>query len=563
MPSAARFSPIKYDPGNAQFPTLPDGVAKAQVASFVGGAFLSARPGDLGDREFARSAGGAARFSGWYLDKSWITPLPVAFGSIASDTDRSFTIYNTRRTAISVTSIDLSGVPGLSLIAPASLPATIESFESITVTLRASQTGSDDFDDTIQIVTSAGTLNARVTGQRIIIFDMHPDTLVEQLQFNTQLLRSRDGTEQAMATRITPRRNLTANIGFHDDTERQKAHALLIGRPPLLLIAVPEFQEAREIDVAALSTDATVFIDTSNSTFEAGRKVYFRLPDESSVSADIQTVQADRLVLTNPLGFALPLRTLGMPSYLNKVTREPSMRISPMNYEAMSVTFTAWDVPNLGASAPSLITEAYSVDGLTILTAPNAMGGATKPAAMSRNENIFDSEQGAIFTDTFEKLGEYTSRFQATARTEAEVFAWREFAHYVFGSWRAFYIPSYQNDLPAALAIDPAATFIDVPAMGIKRFLDAQVPRRDLRVQHKDGVGTKFVDYTRITSVDDNGATERININPPLTNAAIVEPAELLTSWMNLCRVAGDVVTLSHDRLGRATVRFNYRSVVL
>lgn len=558
--AASNFQALYHSPGNPQLPTLPapgdpkDGFLPGPIT--IAGVTGGAREPEVVLEVHAAGPNLARGFAQTYLNRVGATPVPMDFGSITAEKNRTITFHNTNRTSVTLNSIDLSNIPELSTVSPG-LPAVIPPFSSLVVTISAPQEGVSEFDTTIDFVFISQTITVRVLGVRTLLFPIHPDAgITEQLKMKTGLLRSKDATEQAMGLRVTPRRTISVSMSLDSDEERTRLESIVLGGVPSLLFSVPQFQEARNLSAAALAADTTIFLDTTTATFADDGKVHLRLPDGSTLNADIVTVETDRLNLNQSIGVDLPQRTFCMPSYNGRMTRKPRLGISAVNLEVMSLDFTFWDTPEIGGvSPPASLTTAHPVDGLTILTAPNAVAGRTKTGSLDREDEEVDNQTGPIFVSGSEPIGEFGSQFLATARSMAEVYAWRQLHHYLLGSWRKFYIPSYQNDLPASGSLLANSAFIDVPNMGITKFLNGRAPRRDLRFEHPEGV-----DFTRITSVVDNGATERLNINPVLSNSLTVDPDDLRVSWLNLCRIQGDVMTFRHQYLGRAAVSFRYRS---
>ena len=558
--AAGTWQRLFHTPGNPQLPTIPapNDPVEGVVVDF--GNIADITVGEVPETildVFGASPGTARGFAQTYLNKVGANPVPLDFAEITSQTDRQITFHNTNRNGVTLNSIDFTNLPELSNPTP-SLPIVVPPFSSLVVTIRAPQDGVEEFDDTITFNFSSQTISVRVLGRRVLVFHVHPEQgIIEQLQFRTQLMRSKNATEQAMATRPTPRRILRMTLSLDDDEQRTTVSAIVLGGGPSLLFLVPQFQEARNLTSAAVSTDTDIFLDTTASTFEDGGKAHFRLPDDTTLDADIETVSDDRLTLLNEIGVDLPQDTFCMPAYNGRMTQFPRQDVFPVNMERQRFEFTFWDTPYIGeATPPASLTTTHPTDGLTILTAPNVVPGRSKSGQTDRNDSTVDNQTGVIDVQGTEPIGEIGSVFNATARNMDDIYAWRQLHHYLFGSWRKFYIPSYQDDLPISSDLSANASFIDVPNMGLARFLNARAPRRDIRVEHPEGV-----EFTRITSVTDNGATERLVISPVLTNTTSLTNDQVLISWLNLCRVRGDVMTLTHEYIGKAGISFRYRSV--
>lgn len=552
---AISWQVLAYLPGNPDLPVLPDPgdptIGGLALASFADADFLL-------DEHILVDAGGASGgvgFADWYLDTIWISPVPVDFASITADVQRALNIHNTYRSAVSLNDIDTSLVDGISSTDP-SLPEGIDSFSSITATLVAAEEGPSSFNDFIDFVFSTETIPVRVFGQRILIFNIVPQRgITEQLRYKTDLMRAESGKEQAMAGRACARRELRLDVRFADDTERQRVHNMLLGGGANLPFGVQQWQESRALTTAAVDTDTEIFVDTVYLTYEAGRQVSFVLPDNTSIEAEIDEVQADRLVLVNAIGIVLPAGTYAMPILEGRLSGPVRLAVWPVVAEDFQIQFTITNTPWVGA-VPALITDPHPIDGLPILSGDNILPNDTKEASIDRVDTRLDSQTGVIGISGTEPIGIYGSAWLAAAITPEEVYAWRQFADYLFGSWGRFYMPTYQNDLPIDGTLDATAGTFDIPNLGLRRFLNARAPRRDIRIETPEGV-----DYRRITSVTDNGATEEVTLNAVTSNASGHAAADVKISWLTLSRIAGDSVTFQHIRRGEADVLFNVRSV--
>lgn len=116
--SIGKFGLLFYNPGNPEFPTLPDGIDSLHIIE-IGRAPGLQIPSPLPDVPSGKhSANKEDNFADWYLNGIWRQPNPVDFGNITAAKQRTVTVHNTYRTSVQLTAIDVSNIVGLSVISP-------------------------------------------------------------------------------------------------------------------------------------------------------------------------------------------------------------------------------------------------------------------------------------------------------------------------------------------------------------------------------------------------------------------------------------------------------------
>ena len=113
------------------------------------------------------------------------------------------------------------------------------------------------------------------------------------------------------------------------------------------------------------------------------------------------------------------------------------------------------------------------------------------------------------------------------------------------------WVPTHADDMQIEVAA--ANDVLIIQNIGYARFGVNKHARRDIRIERSNGNAT----YHRIIAATDQGATERLSIDPPL--ADVIQPADVgRISFMALCRLDADSVSLEHvgdvSSLTRASV---------
>lgn len=281
--STGGFALLRHEPGNPEFPTLPDGVKVPHVTVYGGGAGLAARaPVRTGRRIFSVAPNDdEQRFAGWQTQTTWVNPTIIDFGVIPSPVQRTVSLYNARSEAITVTALSLpSGVTLLD-----GLPVTLFPYAGYTFTVEAATTGDNEFDEFVEFTTSVGAVPVRMIGRRVFSLNVLPEVpLRETMLWKTDLLRSTDGTEKAYSLMYTPNIEVDYKVKFRDDIQRIRFRNQFIAGESALVVAGQKWYEMRPLreSVAAPATTLTVE-GFQSASWAAGDPI-------SVVSVDTETV---------------------------------------------------------------------------------------------------------------------------------------------------------------------------------------------------------------------------------------------------------------------------------
>lgn len=547
--STAGFDVLRYEPGNPLFPTLPDGVDSLHVVDYGDAAEFAFAGRAVQRPRLIFSAApnlDAQEISGWYTDETWRIPSAVDFGSIASPVRRTIALTNTRRDAITADSIALP--TGVSLISP-TLPATIEAFASVILTVEAATTGAAVFDEVATIATSAGDITVRMTGRRVFTIEVVPERPIrESLRFATSLIRSSNATEQAMSLATTPSSEVDYLVRFSDDLARARFRNLMIGIDIALIVALPKWFEAREVTQAVLASSTAIFIDTGFASYEVDGPISIFLPSGTFVRANVASIQADRLILANNIGTDIPLGSLVMPNGLGYIQQFPRYSTYPVGAQdaAFGVVFNR--EPDWGATLPA----SFPVfGGLAVLEHANEFESRDTRGNLVVIDDVLDSQISNRNARNTHPLGIEDQAFEHLVQSRDDAWSWRRFLHHVRGSAIEFLVPTFTDDLPG-VTTTTANTF-DVGNTGLVEFLGATPsgPRGALRFDYGDGT----IEYRKITNVVDNGATEQVTVD-----AALIDGQPMI-SFLKRARILGDTASLTWSRPDEMVVRFRYRTV--
>lgn len=568
----AGFGDLAHNPGNPAFPTLP-GAGDPNVG-YLGAWGLGAElrvPIEEDKTRIVQSAirpsrGGGVGFGGWFLNQIWVTPDPIDFGDIADEKNLDVTVFSTYLDTVTFEDVDIS-VSGLDITDPTESPLwprDLLPFSDTNLTFTATQAGPQTFDEELSFTVNGVTFEVRTVGRRVLLLFAEPQNGgIEDLYFATDLMRSKNGQEQAFSLRLAPFSEIQYTLR-HDaslDWQRMTIEALLVGGNPLLPYGMQLWYEAEKITTAAGSGDTTVNIDTRYMQIEAGDSFVFTTPNRVNVIAEIDSFTASDITFTQPLGTALPLDTYGMPVRFGHLADMPRLEFGQKNLQDTALKLRTEADHDLSTYPNSTYFDFHASDNKSPnrpIIRKRGLSGRTARGMIYRETQELDGITGRVFVTGTEPLGEWITDLTVYCRSKAEIYAWREFLHYVRGSWGTFYLPSFQNDLPLDQPITLGGNTFEIPYMGIEAFFNGQAPYRDLRFELEDG----SVEYKRITQVTDNGnGTETVTVDSVIGSVGFSAIDSTVISFMRLCRIDGDTAKFVHLYLGEADLTFAVRTV--
>jgi len=552
---AFTFGVLEYSPGNPQFPVLPTGPIQGTLVTIGLGAGITKLRGIVIELETLSAPGTGSTFEAWYVGTTWISPVPVVFGNITATKEREVTLHNTQRFAVDVTAIDVSAIPGLSVLSPG-LPITIEAYSSVIVTFQITTTGDPVVNDDVLFTVNGVVIVVRFTGRRLIIFDTIPQKPIsEKMSWLTDRMISINGTEQVMEIRQLPRSEINLVQRFTNQVERTR-QLNVINAAGFLRVGIQLWFEAREITQAATALDTVIQISTLDMEISTSQEVSFVTP--AGVASEAITVLSftpTAITLESAIGIELPLGSQGMPVKYGFLRATASTNTFPINAEDITLSFNVIEYRDIAALNMAYF-AVHHIDGLPIIIDPAFFDGSQRGGQIAQRLDVLDSRTGDIAVRRTEPLARPRLPVLIHCESLADQFAWRQFLYFIRGSWGAFYIPTDFEDLVLGVDFSLGGNTMSVVNVGLTE-VPLLAPRRDLKI-----VVQGVVYYRRITVVIDAGPTETVTLDSVIPGTGTVPIADVKISWLYQVRLEGDSATFRHLRLGQSELRFQASGVI-
>lgn len=282
--------------------------------------------------------------------------------------------------------------------------------------------------------------------------------ITEVLEWRTDVLQSQAG-EQRIALRSRPREIVTFQhrydaLGMARAAELARTGFVGEWRVPLWHMAVKP-----TADVVQGATE--IVLDTGVADFRAGDAVAIAVDGREASLAEIADVEADRLILVEPVGAQLPAATVAATRIAVAPVRS-SVLSAPVeiarrrqNDGMVTATFLLRDAPDL--SAPVMPTYL----GRPVQTDPSLTRSPITASLRSAIEYV-DNGFGPVVVEPLRDQLERGEAITLKAQGAAERWALRRWLWSLRGRQTSFWLPSWGRELQLRAAMTSGSTLMRV-----------------------------------------------------------------------------------------------------
>ncbi|MDC0003810.1 hypothetical protein OAE19_05360 [Porticoccaceae bacterium] len=473
-------------------------------------------------RMVQKPASHSASYGDDFYHRIYILPRIINMGSIASQQERTFNVWNAFLTTKTLTQITESGTDGLSISAPAS--GSFQPLQWQPYTLTVSEEGPSDVSGIYEFDFGTDTPQLLVTGTRIIIMPFIAlNKIEESLQWRTDVMKA-FGQESRRGVRSSPRQGIDYSVHVQA-TERQRLEKLL--EKQTTAFGVPVWWEQQS--VGAISLGATqINLDTTSSDFRVGGLVFIWDDNNNFEAVEVATIDPTDITLngsikanySNPL--VMPMRV----GYL----RGASMDRMHRDNNIANIKFVMREYAAIAAGT----FPQHEGDDVLLDASVNTR---SKKITISMNRQWLDNGIGAVTPYANEDRVRVVDSQEWIRKGTAQKWLLRQWLFARAGQRNSFYVPTFQNDYVLLQTISDVATSIIVGPT------DEAAPI-DIYIQLKDG--TQFT--RRITGIVPNPSLpqEQWTFAGALGQEVLVSDIRLL-SRMRHMRQSSDEIKLSHS----------------
>lgn len=509
-------------------------------------------------------------FAGVWFERMHILPrAKIEFGNIITLVEDVFELYNAHRnsseTLLSITNNVAPGVVFPDVSPPVVVPALTSILDPSTTNnsggaglgtlvktkVQALQDGLPTFDGDAIFVTTSNDPVLLMSGTRIVLIPYEFEVNVQEtLAFLTDMHDALDGHEQRIALRKQPRQSFNVKYAL-EGLDRQGLQALLFDWMDNLF-GLPLWHE-RVFLTAAVSSGATTY------PISGGDDVDFRVGGLAVVISDRLTfdvIQIDAVtdVLVTAASSSLnayAVRTALMPVRTSRVKNRVALQRELNNLERFSVNFQV-DDNDTGALAGDTTPGFWSTHaGRVLFDDCNVVSGSQMRGDLRRRIHRIDNQTGKVGISSLWDRNKRGSEKGFLARNRAEIMSLRKLFIALRGRQKAFYIPTFIEEITANAPLAIGTDTMDIDSIGYVRFARDRLPMSLFRITFTDATSlVRTVSSSAIVSP----TIERLTLNvtwPANRTVAEVQRIE----WYELVRFDSDSLGLNYSRIGEASAR--------
>lgn len=482
-----------------------------------------------------------------YYYRIHISPAAIAFGPIASPAEETFIVWNAwfeTKNCTAVTEDD----PTEYTLDPEADPFTLVSLAWETFTVSVTETGSVEFDCTIIFTFPGEEPYISLTGTRVAVFPFAPSIpMMETLEWKTDIMTSKDGSEQRMILRPIPRQGFRFDVMLKNEQEQAILDALMF------LWAkrnwgVPVWGEWVEHTDNISAGDTTINLDTTNADFRDDSYAIIWQTYDSYEAIKIETVAAgsltlEKAVLNNWSGVKviMPLRIAYMLSPSN-------WNVNADGVGNFSCSFTVTD---------NYLLETYvapeTYNSLPVLEASLEAGGLDNQVDSDAKFTDYELSKYTMFSDSDFNI--YVQQHVFRKITKADIWAFREFLHSLYGRRGTCWIATDKEDFRQTQVLGAAETEMRVANVGWARNMALNDLRTHIAFIFPDGARY----YRQITGLTQSGDEDIVGIDSAL--GIEVQPGDCVICILDKCRLTEDKVEIEWQEPFRIQSRINFTRV--
>lgn len=485
-----------------------------------------------------------------YYYRIHLLPNPLEFGFIIDNVEKNVLLWNSffvgkRCTAINKENEDEYIVDGLTA------PFILSALESTTYKITAPQDGSPELNASIffDFGVDIDYVLLIITGTRINLFRWCPlQPMMETLEWLTDIIRAKDGTEQRISVRRVARQGFQLSVLFNSQREQAKCESLL-HKWQKRAFGLPVWTEW-ELHTTTINAGAlSISVNTTNADFRnSGLAVIWKSETEYEV-INVGTVAAGSLTLTTPVANTFTGAKYIMPVRFVQMNIPVTRKDAPDGYSIMEFGFAVTDNIELSGYSPNV-----SYKGLPVLsraTYVEDMQDKTSDGDIA----ISDYETGKFLIYSDSDFNRNTQSHLFKYFTKAACWNHRLFLHYLLGQLNCVWIPSFKKDMVVTQTIGSTETVFTIQNVGLSKYMGLNALRTHVVFIFDDNT-VVCREITGFNEIDDDEETVSIdaalgdNVDGGRFLGAEIAPGECLVCFLDKYRLADDSVEINWEHKG-------------
>lgn len=389
-----------------------------------------------------------------------------------------------------------------------------------------------------------GALEVSVSfaGRRIVAWVWRPDApMTETLEWLTEIIESRDGSEQRRRLRNAPRQGFDVQVTAPESVAQVMDTAVYGWQARSW--AMPMWAEQAVVATPLAAGATSVAVDATASDYRAGGLAMLWQSETVNEVLQVQAVAAGLVTFALPTTVAFTARTVLMPVRTARMTGPARRDDNAAGHAKFSASFIVTDNADLPGAAAPVQYAGYDV----LLDALYTQGGVVR-RDIDRPVEAIDFGKGIWTVDSPRDYSTAAYEMRWRLRNGAASWALRGWLHRRAGRLLPFWMPTWRGDLQLLATVGPNDATIRVADTGYARLLQGAPVRAHLMVELTDG--TRL--YRAVQAAATGSAGEELLTLATPFGREVAPAAVRRICWLVLCRLNADRISVEWRRAGVA-----------
>jgi len=434
-----------------------------------------------------------------------------------------------------------------------SLPETLQELEGIELDVTISAEGAANVDGNLTFTFGSTTIVVPLIFQRLVAIAFVPETnVVEDLEWQTNVIEALSGKEKRQAVRRRPRQSFLYEIAVEDGTERQRLENLLFLHTGKL-VGVPVWAEPTRLtgDVSIGATSLSV-TSTNYADYRDDGTAVIWVDETDFEVVNVESFTTTTITLATSTANAFDAGAIVMPLRIAQLLSPAGSTRQHLGETRYRLQFIVTDNDTEIADDSAFSTYNSKV----LLDDPNF--GESVRESYTRKVHVLDGGSGLRAPYTTSDVARRTSHKQFITDSPQTLWETRQLLHALRGRQVSFYLPTFGQEITPTQTLVSGTATMDVANVG---FTDTGMvsPRDEIRVVKTDGTTLERT-VTDVSEIDAD--EERISVDENWPSNITVDEIDRV-EILELVRLDSDKIRIQHKEVGGdATIDLPVKAVL-
>jgi hypothetical protein len=481
-----------------------------------------------------------------WFERFHVTPKIFTFGNVLTTQLEDTEVFSAfRRDAHDwLTYVNNAG-DGVTLVGQPTLPDTIQPLEGIQMQLRIDVIGEPSVDTTLDFGFDTETIYVPITLDRIVLYTPLPEMPYdEELEFLTDIITLKDGTEQRISVRKNPRQFFNWNHVLEDGTERQRLSNILF-EWQTRTYGIPIWHDMVRLSVDTASGSTS--LNVTNTDYCDFRDDELIVIYQDDIVFDVLTASAiasTTITLDNPTTNAYNKDTIVAPLRIAEIVGKVGGGRYPTMNATMNLRFRVKDNDVDLADTSAFSTYDDGSGDRVLFDDDNGLIGQMKEEFI-QDTFILDNQTGVIYQNSSWPHNKRLSNKTFLCFGRQAAWNARQVIHALRGQQVSFFLPTFSQDLTLDTDITSGQDIINIVHTNYNQFVAQRTSRNIARIIFKDG-STPIIKEVLSSSVV-SSTREALTMDSNFTSD-IDKDDVLRIDFLELVRFASDKIVFTHEK---------------